>query len=370
MGKKLRHSGRGRKALAVLAHEEAFVGVDVHKATYSVSVWTEDRGEVARWVQPAAPMALARRLAGIRAQVAQVVYEAGPTGFALARTLRAQGLPAEVIASSKMPVARGPSNKSDRLDAQHLAELAAKGLLKTVYVPTEQEEADRQVVRRRHQVVRERRRVKHRIKSFLLQHHLPSPPGLERWSLAAVAALAEMPVGPELRWSLDGLLADLAHFEHQLAAATSALAELGRAERHASAVALLKGVPGVGPVTALTFRTELPRPERFATGAELASYVGLAPLVRRSGTTTRRGPIVKAGNGTLRSVLVEAAWSWVRCDPSARAVYGRLLANTALSQKAVVGVARRLAMVLWRVVTTGEVYRRGDAAARDDEPAL
>src|SRR4051812_37891693 len=88
--------------------EAAHVGVDVHKATYHVAVLGDRRGLLATWVQPARPEALAERLGPIREQVACVAYEAGPTGFRLARHLLAAGLPAQVIAPSKLLAPVGP----------------------------------------------------------------------------------------------------------------------------------------------------------------------------------------------------------------------------------------------------------------------
>src|ERR687889_2407549 len=81
--------------------EAVHVGVDVHKASYSVALFGDRRGLIATWVQPARPEVLLERLRPIREGIAQVVYEAGPTGFTLARRLRAEGYKAQVIAPSK-----------------------------------------------------------------------------------------------------------------------------------------------------------------------------------------------------------------------------------------------------------------------------
>ena len=145
--------------------EVIHVGVDVHKATYHVALLSDRRGLVATWVQPARPELLAERLTPLREAIAQVTYEAGPTGFALVRRLRA-----EVIAPAKTPVTPGAEPKTDRLDCRRLATFAQKGLLTPVRVPTEPEEADRQVLRLRDQLVRKSRSVQQQIKAFLLQH--------------------------------------------------------------------------------------------------------------------------------------------------------------------------------------------------------
>src|SRR4051794_23024360 len=148
--------------------EVAHVGVDVHKASYHVAIVTDRRGLVATWTQPAGPDLLVARLDPIRVQVAQVVYEAGPTGFALVRRLRVAGYSAEVIAPSKIPTMPGPEARSDRLDCRKLAVFAQKGLLRPVRVPTEREEADRQVMRLREQLARKLRVIQQQIKALLL----------------------------------------------------------------------------------------------------------------------------------------------------------------------------------------------------------
>ena len=158
--------------------ESVHVGVDVHKASYSVALLSDRRGLITTWVQPARPEVLIERLRPLREGIAQVVSEAGPTGFGLARRLRVEGFEAQVIAPSKPLAPVGPAAKSDRLDCRRLAQLSAKGLLPPVRVPTEQEEADRQVLRLRELLVRKTHAVQSQIKSFLLQHAIAEPAGL------------------------------------------------------------------------------------------------------------------------------------------------------------------------------------------------
>jgi len=369
MRKKVTGSRRVGKEIRLLAGEAAFVGVDVHKKVYQVSVWTESREWVAQWTQPADDEALCRRLEPVREQVAHVVYEAGPTGLGLARTLRARGFTADVVAMSKTPVAPGRSNKSDRRDAAQLAWLSGKGMLTAIYVLTPQEEADRQVLRRRWQMVTDVCRTQHRIKSLLLQHGIAEPAGLRYWSRAAVAELRGLPLLAELRFCLDLLLDDLDHGRTKLVAAARKVRELAASERHAAAVAWMRSVPGVGVITPMTFATELPHPERFTTPEAVGGITGLAPRVRRSGQTVKGGPILKTGNAHLRRVLVQSAWQWVRRDPAAAALYGHLVGETGCAQKAIVAVARHLAILLWHLVTEESTYTPGQPAAQDPEPA-
>lgn len=333
--------------LALLIDELVIISVDVHKASYHVAVWSLQRGLLADWVQVAHPQVLLKRIEPIGGHVKQVVYEAGPTGFGLARAAMAAGYAVLVAAPSKIPSLPGRQAKSDRLDAVRGGELAANGQLKPVCVPSEQEEADRQVGRRREQLVAKVRTCKQQIKSFLLNYGLEEPAGLKNWTKAALSELRALELKEALRFCLDDMLDELAFLSERLNKLTAQLRHLSKTERHREAVGRLREHAGVGLITAMTFRLEMPQPERFEHTDEVARYTGLAPGGWISGKTKRGGPILKSGNARIRSVMVEAAWRRIRLDPAARRHWLRLVQNTSSGNKAIVGVARVLAERLW-----------------------
>ena len=113
--------------------------------------------------------------------------------------------------------------------------------------------------------------------------------------------------------------------------------------------ARLTKVGGVGEVVATTFLAEIFAPKRFDRAEEVSSYLGLAPMVRRSGEGPVRARLRSVGQDRLRSVLIEGAWSWRRHDKEAAALYNRHLAKSGVSQKAICAVARKLAIKLWRL---------------------
>lgn len=345
------------KSLTVTAADRVYVGLDVHKKSIHAAVRLNGRIE-RHWVMPADYRQVLAKLEPLRGALQQVVYEAGPTGFGLARLLRSAGLPVEVVAPSKTPQKADQSAKSDRLDCFQLSEYSSAGLLRAVAIPSEAEEADRQVLRLRDQVIRKLRRVKQQIKSLLLQYGIGEPAGLKNWSAASVAALSKLVLGEELRYCLDELLIELGQLQAQVRRVHGRIEHLAETQRHAAAMAVLTSHPGVGPITGMTFRTELHHAERFTDAGQVAQYFGLAPRVRQSGGTRRDGPISKTGRGHARAMLVQAAWRWIAQDASAKAVYDRLVHNTGIPQKAIVGMARRLAVGLWRMMTTGELYRQ------------
>jgi transposase len=346
------------RKIKFLPEEKVHVGLDVHKRTYTVTLWSTQRDSmVTRWTQPANPDALIRSLAPYKERIDHAVYEAGPTGYGLVRALRDVGCRADVIAPSRTPKTTGQEAKSDRIDSRKLAMWSAKNLLRAVAVPTPEEEGDREVFRSRDDAVKKRRRIKQQIKSFLLRYGVDEPTGLKDWALKAIAALREMELSPSLRFTLDMLLGDLDHCDSQVKKADAALRKLASTERHKKKVEALRTVPGVGPVTAMAIRTELIDPERFDNGRQVAAMAGLAPLVSRTGERTRQGPLMKCGNARLRTILIESAWRWMPQDPWAGETYRRLARNTGDKKKAIAALARRLVIILWRISVTGEPYR-------------
>ena len=334
---------------------KVWIGVDVHKRSYSVAIYRED-GVMVSWKTAADNGALIKQLSGHGMEIKALVYESRPTGFGLARACRDAGVPAIVGAPSRITRPVSPTAKTDSLDCQKLARLAAKDMVRSIAVPSEEEEALRALERRRHQLADCQRKVRQRIKGFLLFHGIAEPEGLERWTVQAVQTLAQMPLNEMLREVLDDYLEELRHARQRILALEKKLAGY-TAALHQRRLACLQSVPGVGRIVACSFLSELFRPERFQRGEEVSAYLGLAPLVRHSGEKSPAGRLRPTGHTRLRSLLVEAAWVWQSRDPGVRAYYARMLCNTGLAQKAITAVARKLAIILWRLACEERTYR-------------
>lgn len=362
--KKMKKRSSRRKAITekvqLMDNETLTVGSDTHKKDNRVTVWSLDRDEVvAQWVTTSKGEGMLKPIEAWRDRVVRVVYEAGPMGFALARSLEAAGWPVQVISAAHTPEAPVDEDKCDRIDSRKLAEYAAKNLLRPVYVPELQEEYDRTVFRDRDRIARQVRRIKQQIRSAFLFHGVPEPVGLGKWSNKSIERLRSMKLAVELRYEFDSLLADLDHFTTRLKAATARLGELAKSERYEERAKRLQTVPGVGPITSMGFLLEMPKLERFATSRQLSRMLALSPRVRSSGETTRQAGRHKGGQGRLRSLLVEAAWQWKRRDALAFGHYNRMLANTGSEKKAITAVARKLAIILWRIAIGPHPYTPG-----------
>jgi transposase len=332
-----------------------YVGIDVHKKSYAVALWLND-APAFDFVMPADNHKVLSMLSELRIALKKVVYEAGPTGYSLARLLRQNTLPIEVIAPSKTPRQSAPDSKTDRLDCRKLAEYAAKGLLKSITTPSMQQEAERQLSRIREQIVDKQRKVKLQIKGFLLQHGISEPAGLASWSIKAVEQLSQINLSKHLRYCLDCLLQQLHFLKAQLKTTEQQLNQIFTQRPLSTKLKILTTHPGIGPVTARQFATEIFNPRRFKDKTEIAKYVGLAPMVTQSGESLRDGPITKTGRPQLRANLIEASWAWIRKDAHAYKTYVRLLHNTGHKNKAITAMARRLAIHLWRMSSDNKPY--------------
>ena len=240
----------------------------------------------------------------------QCCYEAGPCGFELQRALTSQAIPCDVIAPSLIPRRPGDRIKTDRRDAGQLAMLYRAGALTAIHIPTEQEEAARDLLRCREDIRADLLRARHRLSKFLLRHGRRFTDTKawtqryatwlrgQRWPLAAL----EQTHAAYLR-TVDEAMARLATVEQDL----RGLLDL---EPLQARVTRLRCFRGINDLTALTIAAELGDPRRFPTAPSTMAYVGLVPSEHSSGAKRAHGAITKTGNAHLRRVLVEAAWHY------------------------------------------------------------
>lgn len=340
-----------------------FVGIDVHKKSYSVTIFDEE-GTDKTFSMSAEPNDLVKKLLMTGCPVNQVVYEAGPCGFGLYRTLMANGLPAAVTAPTRIPRPISRTGKTDSLDSRKLAEYAARGMLVTVRIPSEREEGVRRLQRRRNKLTDLLRKNKQEIKSLLLENHIAEPAGLEYWSKASVEALKTLNMDFDTKMTMESLLREQDFILAERKLVDEAVEKCLTPELKQK-VANLQSVPGVGPVLAKTYVTEIFSPETFPDSDHIASFLGLAPILRQSGQSKATGSIVRNGQRRLRSLLIECAWKHKSGDSQSEALYRRVLSSTGLAQKAITAVARRLGIILWRLLVEKRAYTPAKAIANE-----
>lgn len=252
--------------------------------------------------------------------------------------------------------------KTDRRDSRKLASMLANGFLRRVHVLTPEERAHRQLLRTRNQIERHRKQTQAQIKSMLLFHgKRAAETVLERWSQAHVEWIANLSWdNPALKTSMEALVALYRHLDGQYKALTAEIAALAEAEKYRERAALLTQIPGMGIYTAMSILMELQNVERFRKAQQFASYLGLTPSQRSSGERIRFGGITRCGNPRLRTRFVESSWTLIRYDMAVRATYERIKHQTGSGKKAIVAVARRLALRVRRVLLDRKIYHYAD----------
>jgi len=340
---------------------ELFVGLDVAKKSWKATVRTKD--VFLRSVSvPAEPEALLKVLdREYRGAKFRLVYEAGCFGFWIHDALEEAGIDVIIVSPHQLP---SELVKTDRLDSAKLARLLAGGLLRGIWVPSVEDREDRAIVRRRGQLLRARRRLQDQIKKLLLFHGVTvpeeSPSG--SWTLRYVAALQQLEFSSKIfTRTFHEMVGDYLEHNERVRAQEKLIRELSKTDRYAERLALLRTIPGVGLLTGMILLVELQNVTRFGSAEKMTSYLGLNPQQFSTGDRERMGHITRAGNQFVRHCLVELAWRAIRKDPALLEKFNRMLSRRG-SKIAIVGIARRLALRVRRVLLDKRPYCLGVAA--------
>ena len=347
---------KGAAAPAVAGHQHAStpatikLGLDIHSRLYVVAAQYDHAAlKPPRRLAPQEFLPWVESL--LRAgHTVHVVYEACGFGFGLYRQLVAAGAQCYVIAPRKLDEER-KGVKTDALDSTTLCQRLSRYLdgntreLTVIRVPTEEEERARHRARQREQLLRHRKRLEAQGRGWLVSHGLPAP--AHWWKPQTWQRLTKHL--PE--W----IIADLARYRPALLALHAEIAAL-TAQLEAAAPQELPR--GFGKLTHEVTTREVCDWSRFQNRRQVSSYTGLCPGEYSTGGKRVPGSVTKHGNPRLRAALVELAWRLVRFQPQYPPVKKRLSllakgakATGAARKKAIVAVARQLAVDLWRLHT-------------------
>jgi transposase len=319
--------------------ESTFIGLDVHARSVVAGVLEGGTGEVRSC---SAPVRTAELVAWLQAQgeSVAVAYEAGPTGYGLARACAAARIPCLVAAPSKIATAPGQRVKTDRRDALRLARLLRLGELIAVRVPTLSEEAARDLVRAREDARSDLMRARHRLSKLLLRRGLVWEAGT--WTQAHECWLAAQRFEERgLQLAYEESLAAVMSVRTRRDALDAAIAEEAAREPWAPVVGRLACLRGVSTLTAFGLACEIGDWERF-DGRSIGAYLGLVPSESSSGERRRQGAITKTGNGHARRLLVEAAWHQRRQPRASRELARRREGQPAAVRERAAAAERRL----------------------------
>jgi transposase len=342
------------------------IAFDQHAQSVAAAVLEAGASEPAVQALPADLPSIGRFVMRIaKHATVRCCYEAGPCGFSLHRFLTQAGIACDVIAPSLIPRRTGDRIKTDRRDAKQLAVLYRAGALTAIRIPTEHEEAIRDLLRCREDIRVDLLRARHRLSKFLLRHNRRYTQTKPAWTRRHTVWLQS------LAWPLPALEQTFRSYVHAVNEAEGRLKLVEDDLRayfttgpFAKSVRRLRCFRGIRELTALTIAAELGDARRFPTAPRVMGFAGLVPSEHSSGSRRGRGAITKTGNAHLRRVWLEAAWHY-RHHPhlglSLRSrqaqhrlfrTYRRLLGRGRPPQIATTAVARELAGFVWATLAS------------------
>jgi transposase len=333
-----------------------FIGVDLHKNIITVCVMNEKLVILARKTlhcqEPDQIVEFFRQH-----QPFNVVVEATASYQWFVELLEPLAEKIVLANPNKLRVIAESTKKTDRLDAQVLAEFLARDMVPQAYMPTPRQRQHRTLVRHRQYIRGRMTAIKCKIRRILSDYNA------DRRDLFSVHSgpdyTKQVALSDADRFVVGQLWADYQHHDQQLDEIWTALKAFAKKATHKEkeARAVLKTVPGVGPVTTEVVLSELGDITRFRNAKTVCSYAGLAPVVRQSGgKKSKELAISKQGSGLLRCALVEASWRTVNTSPKWKRIYERI-AKRSGGKRAIVAVARKLLCVLYAVLRTMTPYR-------------
>jgi transposase len=325
--------------------QHIYVGLDVHKRSWAVSILSE-HCEHKTFTQPPE----ADKLVGyLRRQFPGAwyhsVYEAGHSGFWIHDQLKDQGIDSIVVNPADVPTKdKERRGKGDRTDCRKLARSLRNGELQGIYVPCRSKLEDRTLVRTRQTMVRKQTRCKNQIKSMLFFYgiHLPEEAIMSHWSRRFIRWIETIQMDRASgNMALKIHLEELTHLRQIIASVNRAILALSRTEPYRAQVRLLRTIPGISTLTAMILLTELDDINRFGSLDELLSYAGLIPDTHQSGEKAHTGGITHRRHPQLRWLLIEASWVAARKDPALLMAFHQYLKRMRKT-RAIVKIAKKL----------------------------
>ena len=362
-----------------------YIGMDVHKESYTVCSYSFERDEV-EYTQKLTPdyKMVLKYLEQLRKREGEEVeficgYEAGSLGYTLYHQLTSHGVNCVILAPTTMGITNTARIKNDRRDAGNIARCLAFRTYSEVYVPTEEDEAVKEYIRMRDNQKKALKIIKQQILSLVLRQGCRFGMGKNHWTQKHLLWLRSLDMGGILQETLSEYLITFDYLTDKIERLDVRIEELAGGERYQESVRKLSCLIGVKTHTALSVLVEIGDFNRFAKADKLAGYLGLAPGEDSSGNRQRHTGITKAGNSHVRRLLVEAAQGYTRGAVGHKSValkkrqagnppeviayadkanerlrrkfYRMVLKNKSQRNVAATAIARELACFMWGMMT-------------------
>lgn len=339
-----------------------FVGIDVHKESFSFTVKDKNAMNICKTIPAHAEELYDYLIKRFSHERIICTYEAGPTGFNLHDYFWTKHIPCLVVSPLSIPTAPNDKVKTDKRDSKKLAQQLRSGDIMGIRVPEGHYRDLRHLVRIREEQSEQVTHTKQKIKGLLLYEWLHPHLSDEKdyWSSRYIERLKTLPTTPAVQIRLDHLIRNLRYFREQLTQATKELRQFTRLHEgiHRN-IQYLCSIPGIGFTTAVTLLGNIGDPMLLRNPRELGAFIGVVPSEHSTGKHEEKGSITHLGNSKLRAVLIEAAWTSMRKNPALRQYFHRIRSKNPTgvgSRKAMVAVARKLTLIIYRILKDQRMY--------------
>jgi transposase len=351
--------------------QKFYVGLDVHKKSWAVTIRSLGM-EVAHFTQPPGAEALSNYLEReFPGGTFYSAYEAGFCGTGIHEQLCKLGIKNILVHAADIPSTdKQKKNKTDLHDSRAIAGHLERGNLHSIHVLTQEQQELRSLFRLRESKVNDVTRANNRLKSFLMYYSIKLPETVSKNEFLSGKALAwlSMELGCAAgTFALQQYIEDLKYQREQLFRITKSLREQVLA-LHKKTYENLLTVPGIGAITAMGLITEVGDFTRFTEPDQYTSYIGLCPWEDSSGDTIKTKGMQPRCNSHLRPLLIEASWAAIRKSRTLFAYYSKHAGKS--GKKAIVKVARKLALIAKGVATTGQPYQEDYLKKKQQEQQI
>jgi len=335
-----------------------FIGIDIHKKSWSVSIRTELFDHKTFSTPPDPEGLYDYVIAHFPRHDVSITYEAGCCGFSAGRYFLGLGWQVTIVNPADVPrMDKQNYQKTDKIDSRNLCKQLQKNNLRAIHIPTEEQEQFRSLLRQRTNITKELRRVKSHIKGMLLFHGIKIPTNYDNanWTIEFKTWLSDV------KWSstcgtesMQSKLRTLDFFHTEYLNIGNLLRAYCR-KYHNTDYYLLGSIPGIGGFLAAAILSECGDVRRFTNEKQFSSFIGVVPGIFNSGGSENNLGVTPRANTILRPYIIESAWIAIRKDPEIQAYYKLHFGKN--PKCIIVKVAHKMVKRILSVIKTGKPYQ-------------
>lgn len=337
-------------------HMNYYSGIDVSLKESFISIIDEGGKLVREAIVPTDEGKIAQYFADQNLNYKAIGVESGQLSISLCKALKKHDLPIICVDARHMASALSARiNKNDKNDARGIAQMMRTSLYKEVEVKSDEACTTKVLLGSRRQLVNSRLQIRGTIRGLLKIYGIKLGDANKNKSFESKVEEALTSISEVSSTAIEALLKALESVEESLAKIDKEVLKLSASDKDCK---LLMTAPGVGPITAMSYKSTIDRVDRFRSSEAVGAYLGLTPRQYASGEVNRQGSISKMGPIECRSILYEAAncLLWLCKKESKIKSWGLKLAKKKGRKKAIVAVARKLAVVMHRMLVTKKEF--------------